>query len=283
MLMRRAVPPTARLDAAVYRAYWNGLRVRVGVHTGLCDIRHDEVTKGYDYYGGTANTASRTESIANGGQVLLTGAAYLALSTAEREQLDVTALGGVPLRGVPAPVETYQLNAVPGRTFAALRLDRQDVFVHNEGDGASSSEPGSSVSYMSGPASFSNLVLVTVFGAFTPQQRLLVLKPYCERWSVRLPPRASSVSDDEYCRLLLSRLSLKLEKVMQRMGCAHEAHSRSSATDRVNLPSFLEGLSSCGEDQGSGFVSRGLGTYPELGSVEGGGDDSDYVTLVVKR
>ncbi|RNF09287.1 adenylate cyclase, partial [Trypanosoma conorhini] len=41
------VPPTARLDAAVYRQYWNGLRVRVGVHTGLCDIRRDEVTKGY--------------------------------------------------------------------------------------------------------------------------------------------------------------------------------------------------------------------------------------------
>ncbi|RNE95543.1 receptor-type adenylate cyclase, partial [Trypanosoma conorhini] len=28
------VPPTARLDAAVYRQHWNGLRVRVGVHTG---------------------------------------------------------------------------------------------------------------------------------------------------------------------------------------------------------------------------------------------------------
>ncbi|RNF02102.1 receptor-type adenylate cyclase, partial [Trypanosoma conorhini] len=41
------VPPTARLDAAVYRQHWNGLRVRVGVHTGLCDIRRDEVTKGY--------------------------------------------------------------------------------------------------------------------------------------------------------------------------------------------------------------------------------------------
>ncbi|KEG05828.1 putative receptor-type adenylate cyclase, partial [Trypanosoma grayi] len=102
-------------------------RVRVGVHTGLCDIRQDEVTKGYDYYGWTSNTAARTESVGNGGQVLLTGAAYVYLSTAEREQLDVTALGGVALRGVPVPVEMYQLNAVPGRTFAALRLDRQDV------------------------------------------------------------------------------------------------------------------------------------------------------------
>ncbi|KEG11169.1 receptor-type adenylate cyclase [Trypanosoma grayi] len=58
------VPPTARLDAAVvYQAYWSGLRVRVGVHTGLSDIRQDEVTKGYDYYGGASNTAARTESV----------------------------------------------------------------------------------------------------------------------------------------------------------------------------------------------------------------------------
>ncbi|CCD14815.1 unnamed protein product [Trypanosoma congolense IL3000] len=117
-------PPTARLDPEVYRQLWNGLRVRVGIHTGLCDIRYDEVTKGYDYYGRAANMAARTESIANGGQVLLTHATYYSLSTAEREQANVTSLGPVSLGGVPVPVEMYQLNAVPGRTFAALRLDR---------------------------------------------------------------------------------------------------------------------------------------------------------------
>ncbi|RNE99337.1 receptor-type adenylate cyclase [Trypanosoma rangeli] len=62
------VPPTARLDAAVYRQHWNGLRVRVGVHTGLCDIRRDEVTERYDYYGGAVNMAARTESMGGGGQ-----------------------------------------------------------------------------------------------------------------------------------------------------------------------------------------------------------------------
>ncbi|RNE94995.1 adenylate cyclase, partial [Trypanosoma conorhini] len=108
------VPPTARLDAAVYRQHWNGLRVRVGVHTGLCDIRRDEVTKGYDYYGDTANVAARTEGVGNGGQVLLTRAAYLALSTAERERVEVTALGAgcrsqwsctswTPSPGAPSP------------------------------------------------------------------------------------------------------------------------------------------------------------------------------------
>ncbi|RNE96201.1 receptor-type adenylate cyclase [Trypanosoma rangeli] len=94
------VPPTARLDAAVYRQYWSGLRVRVGVHTGLCDIRPDEVGKGYDYYGDTANMAARTESVWNGGQVLLTRAAYIVLSTAEREEVEATALGAVAPRRV---------------------------------------------------------------------------------------------------------------------------------------------------------------------------------------
>ncbi|KAH8609265.1 Adenylate and Guanylate cyclase catalytic domain [Trypanosoma vivax] len=117
------VPPTAHLDPEAYWQLWSGLRVRAGVHTGLCDVQYDEVTKGYDYYGSTSNTAARTESVANGGQVLLTRATYMAMTASERVQLDVTPLGAVPLRGVPKPVEMYQLNAVPGRTFAALRLD----------------------------------------------------------------------------------------------------------------------------------------------------------------
>ncbi|RNE95288.1 receptor-type adenylate cyclase, partial [Trypanosoma rangeli] len=137
------VPPTARLDAAVYRQHWNGLRVRVGVHTGLCDIRRDEVTGGYDYYGDTANMAARTESVGHGGQVLLTRAAYMALSTAEREEVEVTALGAVALRGVPEPVEMYQLDAVPGRTFAALRLYREAAELDDNGDATSSSDEAS--------------------------------------------------------------------------------------------------------------------------------------------
>ncbi|CCD17481.1 unnamed protein product [Trypanosoma congolense IL3000] len=118
-------PPTAHLDPCVYRELWNGLRVRIGIHTELCDIRLDEVTKGYDYYGCTSNIAARTEHVANGGQVLLTRAAYYSLSTAEREQVSVTSLGEATLRDVPDPVEIYQLEAVPGREFAALRLEHE--------------------------------------------------------------------------------------------------------------------------------------------------------------
>ncbi|RNE96290.1 receptor-type adenylate cyclase, partial [Trypanosoma rangeli] len=73
------VPLTARLEAAVCRQRCDGLRVRVGVGTGLCDIRRGEVTGRYDYYGGAAN---------------------MALSTAEWEEVEATALGAVALRGV---------------------------------------------------------------------------------------------------------------------------------------------------------------------------------------
>ncbi|RNF04284.1 adenylate cyclase [Trypanosoma conorhini] len=163
------VPPTARLDAAVYRQHWNGLRVRVGVHTGLCDIRRDEVTKGYDYYGETANVAARTEGVGNGGRVLLTRAAYMALSTTEREQLKVTALGAVALRGVPKPVELYQLDAVPGRTFAPLRLDRLMPELDGDGEDATGSGDASASSCRSclSQTAFAVLALLGLqFGIF---------------------------------------------------------------------------------------------------------------------
>ncbi|KAF5219180.1 hypothetical protein ECC02_007876 [Trypanosoma cruzi] len=209
------VPPTARLDDAVYRQYWDGLRVRVGVHTGLCEIRHDEVTKGYDYYGATSNMAARTESVGNGGQVLLTRAAYFALSTAEREQVEVTALGGVALRGVPKPVEMYQLDAVPGRTFAALRLDR-DVPDLDDGSDFESSEDASMYSARTGTAQAVVSVLTVTYGTLAAPQRLKALMPLCERWNVRLPRRPSLVQDEEYCRLVIARLAVKISNVMER-------------------------------------------------------------------
>ncbi|KEG06999.1 putative receptor-type adenylate cyclase [Trypanosoma grayi] len=220
------VPPTARLDAAVYRGYWNGLRVRVGVHTGLSDIRHDEVTKGYDYYGGTSNMAARTESVANGGQVLLTRAAYKALSTAEREQLNVTAFGIVPLRGVPKPVEMFQLNAVPGRTFAALRLDRD---IDEEYDDVASTTDGSTERSKSDASSrvagHLAVVITMMFSPFPLQQRLKAIQPLLHRWNVRVPPKSAGMSQNDHCHIVVQKLAMKLNRVMDRkaqvLGGAH--------------------------------------------------------------
>ncbi|EAN77373.1 expression site-associated gene 4 (ESAG4) protein, putative [Trypanosoma brucei brucei TREU927] len=234
-LNSKAEPPSAQLDPEVYRKLWNGLRIRAGIHTGLCDIRYDEVTKGYDYYGQTANMAARTESIANGGQVLLTRATYFSLSTAEREQLDVTALGSVPLRGVPEPVEIYQLDAVPGRTFAPLRLDHE-AYVADESSDVSHTTFNDCMSISSqlgaGGESVSN-VLHALLGTFTIVQRQKELTAICERWRVPLPPWKEAVWNDEYYQEAIHRLAVKVGHIVdvaavERVGRPTESSDSSS-------------------------------------------------------
>ncbi|AAZ10966.1 receptor-type adenylate cyclase GRESAG 4, putative [Trypanosoma brucei brucei TREU927] len=221
--------PSARLDPEVYRQLWNGLRVRVGVHTGICDIRRDEVTKGYDYYGRTSNMAARTESVANGGQVLLSRAAYLSLSNSERGQLDVTALGSMSLRGVPKPVEMYQLNAVVGRSFAALRLDREVV---EDGDLSSTSfsDTGSLRGVLSGTSQMIDSCLHAVLGTLGPSQRQKLLMPLCERWQVSLPPSSKATWNEEYCEGVIRRIAVKVGRVVDH--CAASGSERSASTLR---------------------------------------------------
>ncbi|CBH16851.1 expression site-associated gene 4 (ESAG4) protein, putative [Trypanosoma brucei gambiense DAL972] len=228
------VPPTARLDPDVYRKLWNGLRVRVGVHTGLCDIRHDEVTKGYDYYGHTSNMAARTESAANGGQILLTRATYLSLSTAEREQLDVTALSAVPLRGVPDPVEMYQVDAVVGRSFAALRLDGEvDLVAESELAVCHASDTSSATTALDESSQIITSCFETLLGAFTPSKRRDLLLPICERWRVTLPQKTKSVWDDNDCQEVMRRIATKVGRVVDFHvvddgGCSTETVSSAS-------------------------------------------------------
>ncbi|AAZ11035.1 receptor-type adenylate cyclase GRESAG 4, putative [Trypanosoma brucei brucei TREU927] len=206
-------PPTASLDPEVYRQLWNGLRVRVGIHTGLCDIRHDEVTKGYDYYGRTSNMAARTESVGNGGQVLMTRSTYLSLSGEEREQLNVTPLGDVPLRGVPKPVEMYQLNAVPGRTFAALRLDREAEEEEDNVTGSITSGSGSFAHGLTATAQQVAGCIDALLGTFPATQRQKMLATFCERWRVKKPPGMDAWNEAS-CRCVTRRIAAKVGCVM---------------------------------------------------------------------
>ena len=57
------------MDNNTDTALWNGVRVRCGLHYGICDIKYDPITKGYDYYGPPINTAARIESVCHGGQI----------------------------------------------------------------------------------------------------------------------------------------------------------------------------------------------------------------------
>jgi class 3 adenylate cyclase len=101
-----------------------GLRVRVGLHTGLADIQFDEVVKGYDYYGTTVNIASRVESAGHGGQIIATAESYEAVK-GDLHGVVVKDLDVQPLRGV-GDVALFEIlrDCFSGREFPPLRLDK---------------------------------------------------------------------------------------------------------------------------------------------------------------
>ncbi|CAG9572235.1 receptor-type adenylate cyclase a [Leishmania major strain Friedlin] len=212
------VPPTARLSEEEYAALWRGLRVRMGIHTGLTDIRYDEVTKGYDYYGDTPNMAARTEAVANGGQVLATEATWWALSNDERAGTAHTVMGPQGLRGVPFAVEMFQLNAVPGRRHAALRTEIEAMLPEDTATETASSAAGallSSVGTMSDPAAGIAFVLTSCFAPYPAAQRVRELQPLLSKWGVGAPPRSRLVSEEDYCQGLMNRLAVRIATVSQ--------------------------------------------------------------------
>ncbi|KAL9653200.1 hypothetical protein ABK040_009506 [Willaertia magna] len=56
---------------------WSGLRVRMGVHYGRAHLVHDKVVRRPDYFGTAINKSARIESIANGGQILVSEKFFL--------------------------------------------------------------------------------------------------------------------------------------------------------------------------------------------------------------
>ncbi|GFR47145.1 hypothetical protein Agub_g8835 [Astrephomene gubernaculifera] len=75
---RVLIPSSARLGVVAYR----GLRVRMGIHTGLDDsacIGFNKVASAFKYHGAFAEAAKATESTAPGGLVVLSSAAFVRL------------------------------------------------------------------------------------------------------------------------------------------------------------------------------------------------------------
>ncbi|CBH18414.1 receptor-type adenylate cyclase GRESAG 4,putative [Trypanosoma brucei gambiense DAL972] len=224
-------PPTAYLDSEVYSRLWHGLRVRIGIHTGLCDIRRDEVTKGYDYYGQTTNMAARTESVANGGQVLMTRGTYFSLSSTERQEFGVTSLGLVPLRGVPEPVEMYQLDAIAGRVFAPLRFDREACCEQEDGTSTSASDHGSTVFELSESAQWVVASLRAVLRAFSTSQRQKLLMPICERWNVSIPRKPLPMWGEEHCEAIMRSIGAKIGSVVDHPAATDATMTGSTVTN----------------------------------------------------
>ncbi|CCD21306.1 receptor-type adenylate cyclase GRESAG 4, putative [Trypanosoma vivax Y486] len=236
-----ATPRTARLEPSVYKQLWNGLRVRAGVHTGLCDIRYDEVTKGYDYYGSTSNTAARTESVAHGGQVLLTRATYMAMTASEREHFDVTSLGAVSLRGVPEPVEMFQLNTVQGRSFGPLRLDEDAATEVIEDPDSGSMCHSIKSSQLLESAQLIAATIKLLLATFGTTQREKLLLSCCERWRVSLPTTESIKSSEDWLNETFQKLSIRVAPLMaHKRGSFDEVSLSRSLSDRlVGAVSFV--------------------------------------------
>jgi class 3 adenylate cyclase len=117
----------ANFDA--YDAHWRGLRVRVGLHYGVGEIKFDTTTLGYDYYGTVVNTAARVEGVGHGGQVVITGPLYDALLGADGgfavPGAAVTDMGLQRLRGLDDAVRLVQVLPLEysDRAFPPLKLD----------------------------------------------------------------------------------------------------------------------------------------------------------------
>jgi len=55
---------------------WKGIRVRMGCHAGEVDREYVPITGRVDYFGPPVNMAARVESLAHGGEILVSEACY---------------------------------------------------------------------------------------------------------------------------------------------------------------------------------------------------------------
>eukprot|EP00163_Fabomonas_tropica_P031771 TRINITY_DN767_c0_g5_i1.p1 TRINITY_DN767_c0_g5~~TRINITY_DN767_c0_g5_i1.p1 ORF type:complete len:2049 (+),score=476.82 TRINITY_DN767_c0_g5_i1:216-6362(+) len=106
------------------RLQYRGLRVRMGVHMGSPIWRRDPLTKRMDYFGPVVNRAARVASSAHGGQVVVSGGVYQAM-TNKRDTLACTTLplGQFYFKGLKSPEMIVQVNptTIGSRSFPPLR------------------------------------------------------------------------------------------------------------------------------------------------------------------
>jgi predicted ATPase/class 3 adenylate cyclase len=98
----------AAIDAqrALIAADWKdvgSLAVRMGIHVGTAEFRDG------DYFGGTLNRASRIESAAHGGQILLSRIAVELLEDEGLGEVSFKSLGSHRLRNLDRPEHLYQV------------------------------------------------------------------------------------------------------------------------------------------------------------------------------
>ena len=269
------------VDSEEYRTLWSGLRVRVGVHYGFGDIRLDQVSKGYDYYGSVVNTAARVESIAHGGQVLLSAAALDALQETNdgrllSSEMVVLHLGKQTLKGLDEPVSIQQVSRGPlvGRHFPPLRLDKAEVLKEADANKSSNitanrSENKSVVSTGDGGINedLKSTVIGVLMSALGNSDRKKAMRILCDAW--RIPFNGSSAALSEAASSLWKRVGPILSEKMKetQSGPRRRQHGTLNRTGSfATMDAFPTMDSSIVLTQGRNKFSRCGSDVVEMGS-----------------
>lgn len=105
---RDAIEAAVTIQRDLAREPWTEpvvVRVRMGLHTGLC------VERDGDYFGPTVNRVARLEAVAHGGQVVLSAATKAAIDQAAGPPTVVADLGEHRLKDLREPERIYQVLA----------------------------------------------------------------------------------------------------------------------------------------------------------------------------
>ncbi|AYU83685.1 receptor-type adenylate cyclase a-like protein [Leishmania donovani] len=230
---------------------WSGLRVRAGVHRGLAEVRFDDVTKGYDYYGNVVNTAARTESVSCGGQVICTSSVVEALTEEEQGTVQFVALGPHQLRGVAEPIEMYELRTVPGRVFPSKESDiganpLASLAAGADADGAPNAEEGNPM--LMQEDAFTEVaagvepvaeVLDVYFSVYTNHQKIKLLQKTCKYFCLPSPPRRMFASNEAYLNSLMLTVVTRTSAVIDFRHRKLESETlRSAAENQANAPAI---------------------------------------------
>jgi predicted ATPase/class 3 adenylate cyclase len=122
-----AVEAACALQRALIAEAWPSqtpLRVRMALHTGEADLRHN------DYYGAAVNRCARLRAIAHGGQILISQSTQTLVTDALPEGVTLRDLGAHRLRDLQRPENVYQI-LHPSLPSDFAPLTSLEAFAHN--------------------------------------------------------------------------------------------------------------------------------------------------------
>eukprot|EP00808_Paulinella_micropora_P020250 g41271.t1 len=130
---------------------WNGMRIRMGIHTGRPNCRRNPVTGRMDYFGPVVNMSARISDAGHGGQVVIS---HDVLEVVEKEveekkneifqqmRTEVRDEGFHRLKGIAEELRLYSIHSrlLARRQFPPLRSLSPDEINANEEDDEESDE-----------------------------------------------------------------------------------------------------------------------------------------------